>query len=446
MAHTTASAPQPRTLTPLEHFKTTMSSTLGTALEFYDFAIYGLAAATVFKTIFFADSTPAVAFIASLATFAVGYVARPLGGIILGAIGDRVGRKNVMVWTVVLMGLASTLIGALPTYQQVGLWAPVLLVTLRILQGLGAGAELASSSTLLVESTPAPRRGLIGSLVGIGTNGGTLLASLAWMLVSLLPEEQLLSWGWRVPFLASIIIAGVGLWMRRTVKESPAFEVVSEEARTRSILQTYGYLLKNSTGKMLACIGMRWAENGISTVFLVFFVGRIGEYAPDNPGLGSLAVVLSAIVGLGTVPLFGWISDRFGRRRTYLWLCVLQLVVAFPSIWMIMTGQTSWVVLAFVLGYSFGVMGMYAVQSAYMVELFGSRSRLAAVTASKELGALTSGGVAPVLSAMLIGLTGNEWIVGGYMVLLAIVSIVSTIALPETAGRDLVAEEDAVRA
>lgn len=212
---------QPPVLSRRERFRTAFSGTLGTALEFYDFAIYGLAAATIFKQVFFADVTPAVGLIASLATFAVGYVARPIGGIILGAVGDRIGRKAVLVWTVVVMGLASTLIGALPTYGQVGLWAPALLVLLRIVQGLGAGAELASSSTLLVESAEPRRRGFVGSLVGIGTNAGTLLASAVWLSVSTLPQEQLLSWGWRVPFLLSVVIALVGLWMRRSVAESP---------------------------------------------------------------------------------------------------------------------------------------------------------------------------------------------------------------------------------
>jgi MHS family metabolite:H+ symporter-like MFS transporter len=397
----------------------------------------------VFKHVFFAGTSPAVSFIASLATFAVGYVARPVGGIILGAIGDRIGRKSILVWTVVVMGLASSLIGVLPTYAHVGIWAPALLVLLRIVQGLGAGAELASSSTLLVESTPPQRRGFIGSLVGIGTNGGTLLASAMWVLVSVLPEEQLFSWGWRIPFLVSIVIAGIGLWMRFGVQESPAFEAVRDENQVMSITKTYGHLLKNSTGKMLAAIGMRWGENGISTVFLVFFVGQVTDYAPDNPGVGSLAVMLSAIVGLATVPFFGWVSDKLGRRKTYLGLSIGQLIVALPAVWMLHTGATTWIVLAFVLGYSFGVMGMYAVQSAYMAELFGSRSRLAAVTASKELGALTSGGIAPVICATLIGLTGNIWIVGAYMVLLAAVSIISTLALPETAGRDLVTTDDA---
>jgi len=430
-------------LSPRARLKTAFSGTLGTALEFYDFAIYGLAAATVFKQVFFAEATPAVGLIASLATFAVGYVARPVGGIILGAVGDRIGRKAILVWTVVLMGLASTLIGALPTYDQIGVWAPALLVLLRIMQGLGAGAELASSSTLLVESAAPARRGFLGSLVGIGTNGGTLLASAVWLAVSALPQDQLLTWGWRIPFLLSIIIAGVGLWMRRSVAESPTFDAHKENAAEQGIADIYRQLLKSSRGKMLASLGLRWGENGISTIFLAFFVGQLVVIAKDNPGLGSMAIVVSALVGFVTVPLGGLMSDRFGRRRMYLALSTFQLVVAFPAVWMIQTGETAWVLLAFVLAYSVGVMGMYAVQSAYMAELFGSGARLAAVTSSKELGALTSGGVAPLICAALVGAFGNLWAVGAYMTLLALVSIVSALALPETKGRDLLVEADA---
>lgn len=194
---------------------------------------------------------------------------------------------------------------------------------------------------------------------------------------------------------------------------------------------------------MLACIGLRWGENGISTVFLVFFVGQLAVIAKDNPGLGSLAVVVSAAVGFVTAPLAGYFSDTFGRRPMYLLLSVFQLVVAFPAVWMIQTGEVALVLLAFVLAYSIGVMGMYAVQSAYMVELFGSRSRLAAVTSSKELGALTAGGLAPVICAALVGAFGNLWIVAAYMALLAAVSIVSVVLLPETRARDLLGSLDA---
>ena len=424
-------------------FKTAVSGTLGTALEFYDFAIYGLAAATVFKQVFFAEATPAVGLIASLATFAVGYFARPVGGIILGAVGDRIGRKSILVWTVVLMGLASTLIGVLPTYAQVGIWAPALLVLLRIVQGLGAGAELASSSTLLVESAKPARRGFVGSLVGIGTNGGTLLASAVWLAVSALPKEQLLAWGWRIPFLLSVVIAVVGLWMRSSVAESPTFDAQKESAADQRIIDIYRQLLMTSRGKMLACLGLRWGENGISTIFLAFFVGQLVVVARDNPGLGSLAIVVSAVIGFVTVPLGGLLSDRYGRRRMYLALSMFQLAVAFPAVWMIQTGETAWVLLAFVLAYSVGVMGMYAVQSAYIAELFGSRARLAAVTSSKELGALSSGGVAPLICAALVGAFGSLWAVGCYMALLAIVSIISALVLPETRGRDLLVEADA---
>lgn len=424
--------------------KTVISGVFGTALEFYDFLIYGLAAGTVFKDVFFVGASPAQALLASMATFAVGYFARPIGALIFGAIGDRVGRKAILVWTITIMGVASTLIGLLPTYTTIGLAAPAALVFLRIVQGAGAGVEMASSSVLLGETATTKNRGLIAALVGIGTNGGTLIAALVWLPVSILPREDFLSWGWRIPFLVSFIIAMAGLWMRRNVGESKAWLEKASEQRSLTIRANYANLLAHSKRAIVGCIATRWGENGISTIFLVFFIGQLRSIAPNNPGLGAFTVIVTAIIALAVVPIAGWCSDRFGRRPTFAFLSIWQFVFALPALWMIMTGNTWLVVLAFTLCYSIGVMGMYAVQGAWMVELFGSKSRLAAVSASKEIGALSAGGIAPMICAALVGSFGSLWAIGGYVMLLAFVSVCAAFYLPETNGRDLVSEQDAM--
>ncbi|WP_338031953.1 MFS transporter [Cedecea colo] len=421
-----------------------MSGTLGTALEFYDFAIYGLAAGTVFKEIFFHGANPSLSLFASLATFAIGYFARPVGGMFLGAVGDRVGRKAILQWTVIIMGLASTLIGLLPTYASIGLWAPAMLVLLRIVQGIGAGAEMASSSALLVETAPGQKRGFFGAMVAYGTNGGTLLAAIVWLLINKLPEDDFYSWGWRVPFLLSIGIAVFGLWVRRNVQESPAHLANVKQGKTLGLVENYAHIIKNSRKTVLACILLRWGENGISTIFLVFLVGQSGLISHQNPQIGSLAVLISAVFAMAMVPVAGFFSDRIGRRKCYLALSLFQFIVALPVIYFLYSGQSAWIVLAFILPYSIGVTGMYAVQSAWMVELFGARTRLAAITSSKELGALTSGGIAPVICAALLAAYGNLWVIGGYMMLLAFVSTIAAVMLPETAGRDLADEHDAI--
>ena len=205
--------------------KAAVSGWMGTAMEFMDFQLYSLAAAIVFNKIFFPNVSPAIGLIAAFATYGVGYVARLVGAIYFGRMGDRIGRKKVLFITIALMGLSTTLIGVLPTYDAVGIWAPILLVALRLVQGFGAGAEIAGATVMLVEYAPVKRRGIIASLVSLGTNSGTLAASAIWaLLLSVLTEEQLLSWGWRIPFLLSFILLGFALWLRANLKESPVFE------------------------------------------------------------------------------------------------------------------------------------------------------------------------------------------------------------------------------
>ncbi len=207
-----------------QFWRATFSCWLGTAMEYVDFALYGLAAGMVFGDVFFPEATPLVALLASFATYSVGFVARPIGALVFGWIGDRKGRRVVLITTVALMGLSTTLIGLIPSYAQIGVWAPACLVILRFAQGFGAGAELSGGAVMLAEYAPAKRRGLVASIIAIGSNSGTLLASLVWLLVLQLDKEDLMSWGWRIPFLASILIAGVALYLRRHVRETPVFD------------------------------------------------------------------------------------------------------------------------------------------------------------------------------------------------------------------------------
>lgn len=425
-------------------FRSTLAGTLGTALEYYDFVLYGLAAAIVFNQLFFPSVSPMVGLLASFATYAVGFAARPIGGLVLGAIGDRVGRKHVLVITIVLMGVASFAIGLLPTYEQIGIWAPVLLVLLRVLQGFGAGAELASASTLLVESAPAQRRGLFGALLCIGTNAGTLIASGVWLLVSTLPDEILFTWGWRIPFLASILIAAWGLWTRRNVDESETFEEVAERQRSLTIRQVYGGVFTTGRRAFLTCFGLRIGEGGTSIVYQVFLVGYIATLPGLSRGTGTMALMIASAVAFLTIPLIGHLTDRIGRRPVYRVLAGLQVVFAFPGLIMINSGNFALIIVAFVIAFTIAVLGMYTVESAWMAEMFGSRYRLAGITASKELGGLLGAGIAPFICAALTAWIGHWWPIALYVMLLALVSLISSLLAPETRGRDLVTEEDAI--
>ena len=423
--------------------RSTLAGTFGTALEYYDFVLYGLAAALVFQRLFFPGSSPGTALIASFATYTVGFAARPIGGLLLGGIGDRIGRKKILMITVVAMGLSTTLIGALPTFDQVGIAAPILLVALRIIQGLGAGAELSSASTLLVESAPPKNRGLFGSLLCIGTNTGTLLATGVWVLISQLPDDILYSWGWRLPFLVSIFIAAWGLWTRRHVEESKTFQEVEHRQAHQTLRQVYGGVFTTGLKSFVRGLGVRIGEAGTSTIYQVFLVGYIATIPGQTKATGTFALMIASAVAYLSIPLFGWLSDKVGRTIMLRILMGIQLVFAIPGLMMIQTGNKALIVLAFIVGVTVAILGTYGVESAWNAELFGSRYRLAGVTAIKEIGGILGGGIAPFICAVLMA-RYNHWLpIAIYIAVLSLISVIAAFASKDTRGRDLRDPEDA---
>lgn len=415
-----------------------VSASAATALEYYDFALYGLAAALVFNTLFFPNASPTIGMLAAFATHAVGFLARPFGGVILGWMGDRIGRKTVLIITVGMMGLATTAIGLLPTYSTIGVWAPVLLVVLRIIQGFGAGAELAGASTLLTESAGPQRRGLMASFVCLGTNTGTLAASGIWLLILLLPEEQILAWGWRIPFLLSLGVTAWAFWMRWSLDESPTFARVEGSQRGLAFRKVYGDLFSSGRRTLLIAMGLRIGEAGPSVLFQVFFVGFAATAAGGDRAVGTAGLMVASVIAFATSPLIGWMSDRCGRRIVFRWLSGALAVLALPLVLMIQTGRVELVVAAYTIGFGVLVYGLYAVESSYLPELFGSRYRYSGIAVAKEFGGIVSGGIAPLVAASLVALAGHWWPLVGYLALLATVSFVTTFYSPETAGRDLV--------
>lgn len=425
-------------------YKNAFSGFLGTALEYYDFVIYGLAAATVFNTLFFPDVSPAMGLLASFATYAIGFAVRPLGGIILGGLGDKIGRQKILVITIMMMGIATFLIGFLPDFQSIGIWAPILLVVLRVIQGFGAGAELSSASILLVESAPTHQRGFIGSLLCMGTNTGTLLASGVWLLVTLLPHEDLISWGWRIPFFLSFFVALYGLWLRRSVQESHTFTEISKKNKKKTIRSIYTDLLKKGRKTFFLCVGLRLGEAGPSAIWQVFLVGYIATVEGATKTTGTLALVFASILGFVTIPVVGKLIDHYGRKPMYIILSAIQALFAFPGLYMINTGNQYLIFIAFFVGLSIGVLGMYATASAWMAELFGSRYRLVGITAAKEVGGLLGSGIAPMVCASLITYFGSWKAVSVYIIVLALISFICACIAPRTKGRDLVHEHDAL--
>lgn len=439
------SADKPKA-TPKQLARAILSGWAGTSLEYFDFQLYGLAAALVLPQLFFPDASPAVGLLASFATYAVGFLARPLGAIFFGRLGDKHGRKMVLIVTIALMGVSTMGIGLLPTYHQVGWLAPLLLVILRIAQGFGAGAELAGASVLLAEYAPEKRRGFIASFVAVGTNTGTLLASGVWLLLSMGGKEWLLDFGWRIPFIASILVALFALVIRRYLNETPVFEAaVSEEpVEERTPLADAWKYGKKS---FIANMGLRIAENGPSSIFQSFLLGYLATILMVDPdrAIGTQAVFIASLIGFVTVPFFGWLSDIVGRRIVYRSLAIFQFLWAIPTMLLLQTGDRGLIQLALIVGISVGVLGLYSIQGSYMPELFGSRYRYTGLAVSKEFGSILSGGTAPMVASALLSVFSNSWIpIAVYLMVTTGIGIITTFLIPETKGRDLTLPEDAL--
>ena len=415
-------------------------SVVGTALEWYDFFIYGTAAALVFGDLFFNDKVGSgVGTLAAFATFGVGFVVRPIGGILFGNMGDRIGRRETLIVTTLLMGISTGIIGLLPTYASIGIWAPVLLTLMRVCQGLGAGAEFGGASTLLAEHAPKHKRGFYGSFSQLGVQIGLVLGTASFLLVSQLPDDQLNSWGWRLPFLASFLMIFVTLYFRLRVEESPVFEQLRERRQVvkMPILET----VKRYPKSVLVGIGAHVADVAVIYIYIAFSV----SYATDELGLSSttvlLGVVIAALIGTALQPLYGALSDRIGRRPLNLWSVCFTALYAFPFWLLVNTGEPVVIALAMTIGLAVGLGPMIAVQGAFYAELFGANVRYTGFAGSRELGAALVG-FSPTLSAALLGWGGGDpWLVATWMVFACLVSLVAFLASEETRDLDIGLEE-----
>ena len=419
--------------------KVVVASFIGTTIEWYDFFIYTTAAALIFPQLFFPSFEPLAGTLASFATYAVGFLARPLGGVIFGHYGDKIGRKAMLVTTLLIMGIATFLVGLLPTYETIGIWAPILLVVLRLLQGLGLGGEWGGAVLMAVEHSPDDKRGLNGSWPQMGVPAGLVLGTGAFAAVSAISGDAFVTWGWRVPFLLSILLIALGLYIRLAIYESPAFSRVREsgtEARM-PIVDVFRTYPKN----VLLVVGSRI---GIDVVFYIFAVYML-TYVTTNLGLprnlGLIAVSIAALIEIFTIPAFASLSDKVGRRPVLMAGAAFLGLWIFPFFWLLDTGSASLIILAVIVGLSIGHAMVYGTQASFYAELFGTRVRYSGASLGYQLAGIFGGALAPIVATALYAATGGPGLIGVYVAVLCLLSIVCVYLADETFQRDIYEDE-----
>jgi MHS family shikimate/dehydroshikimate transporter-like MFS transporter len=412
---------------------------VGTTMEWYDFFLYGAATALIFNQLYFPSVDPLLGTLAAFSTFAVGFIARPLGGIIFGHFGDRIGRRQNLIVTLAVMGLASAAIGLLPTFDAIGIWAPIILVVLRILQGFAVGGEWGGAVLMTVEHSPDDRRGYYASWVQMGVPAGIVLANGLYLLFqSSLPEAAFLAWGWRVPFLLSIVLVAVGLYIRLRIEESPAFaEIHESHAETQTPVID---VIRNQPKNVLVALGSRLGDNVIFTIFEVFTLTYITEQVGLPESVALAGVLIGAGIELFTIPLFGTLTDRVGRRPVFMGGLIFCVLYIFPFFWLLNTAQPLLVVLSLVVALAVGHSAMYAPEASFFAELFDTRTRYSGASIGYQIAPVVGGGIAPAICTALLAWSGSYWPIALYMIAMGLIGVVSLYFAPETYKRDLYAE------
>ncbi|GAB3455727.1 MFS transporter [Streptomonospora sediminis] len=424
--------------------KVVAASLSGALLEWYDFNLYGLSAALVFNELFFPDADPLIGTLASLATFGVGFVSRPIGALLFGHLGDRVGRKQILVATMLIIGGATFLIGLLPDFNTIGVWAPTLLVLLRLVQGLGLGGEFGGASLLTVEHAPRNRRGFWGSLPQTGGPIGYLIAVSVVSLFAMLPQDDFLAWGWRIPFLLSAVLLVVGLFVRLKIEETPAFDRVKQaKSQVRIPLLT---ALKRHPRSIIVGFGARIGEAGTSQIYQPFAISFLTTSLGYSQGVALTGIIIYNIIGLALMPVAGAISDRIGRRPLYMAGGVLVALTAFPYFWLLEMGSTWWAWTAMGIAAIGGAVCMSSLQATLFTEMFSVKVRYSGMSFAYQSSAMVAGFVPAVATSLLIAGGESTWPVALLVVGLGAVSVVSTLFMHETRHVDTAERESEAEA
>ena len=410
---------------------------VGTTIEWYDFYMYATASALVFKPLFFPHISPTAGTLASFATYAAGFGARPIGALVAGHFGDRVGRKAMLVGALVVMGLVTTLIGALPTYAQAGLLAPSLLATLRVVQGLAVGAEWGGAAVLSVEHAPPGQRGLFGSFTQLGSPAGMLLAtSIFYATRSITGPSDFLAYGWRIPFLLSAVLVGLGLFLRLKLTDAEVFDRLKDDDEL--VRLPVVEVLRRQPRSVLITTGLRFSQIGLFVLLTTYSLTYLQDSFGKGSGTGLIAVSISSAVGFVSTPGWAWLSDRIGRRPPYLFGALAGVVAL--ALFFLAAGSHSTiaVVVAIVFGINIVHDAMYGPQAAWFAELFDTRVRYSGSSLGYAIGAVLAGGFSPLIAAALLAAGGGSpWLIVGYFAVLAAITVVAAWVAPETRSEEI---------
>ncbi len=411
------------------------ASFIGTTIEWYDYFIFGTAAALVFPALFFPDFSELAGTLLAFSTFAVGFAARPLGGLIFGHYGDRLGRKTMLVVTLLIMGVATFLVGCLPTFDTIGIWAPIILVVLRLFQGIGLGGEWGGAVLMAVEHSPEGRRGLNGSWPQSGAPAGLVIGTGVFAIVSALAGDAAFgAWAWRIPFLLSFILVAIGLFIRLRILESPAFRQVQEsqtEAQT-PIVDVFRTYPKN----LILGVGSRIGIDASFYILAVYSLTHISTNLGLPSSVGLTAIAVAALIEVFTIPLFASLSDRIGRRPLLIAGAAFLAVWTFPFFGLLNTKSSILIVLATIAGLSLGHACVYSAQGAFYAELFGTRVRYSGASFSYQIAGIFGGALAPIIATSLFPIGGTV-LIAVYIAALCALSVLCYFLAEETFQKDI---------